>query len=143
LTSGLKKQEIRGFLEQVISLSKKEEKEFADAVLQVVAKANWQVIEELRGDESMCQALLELMEPEINKIVDSAVSSAIKSTKDSMLLEVEEKNKKTILRAIQSYRDFSLEPAVIRQLLMKTYELSSGEADNYMSLSGLHPSADK
>lgn len=79
---------------------KKEEKEFADAVLQVVAKANWQVIEELRGDESMCQALLELMEPEINKIVDSAVSSAIKSTKDSILLEVEEKNKKTILRAI-------------------------------------------
>ena len=48
----------------------------------------------------MCQALLELMEPEINKIVDSAVSSAIKSTKDSILLEVEEKNKKTILRAI-------------------------------------------
>lgn len=81
----------------------------------------------------MCQALLELMEPEISKIVDSAV----KSTRDSILSEVAEKNKQTILRAIQSCRDLSFEPAVIKQLLMKTYELSSREADNYVSLSAM------
>lgn len=139
LTLGLKKQEIREFLEQVVALSKKEEKEFADAILQVVAKANWQVTQELRGDENMCQALLELMEPEISKIVDSAV----KSTRNSILSEVAEKNKQTILRAIQSYRDLSFEPAVIKQLLMKTYELSSQEADNYVSLSEARSSVDK
>ncbi len=133
LTFGLKKQEIRDFLEQVVALSEKEEKEFADAILQVVVKANWQVTQELRGDENMCQALLELMEPEISKIVDSAV----KSTRDSILSEVAEKNKQTILRAIQSCRDLSFEPAVIKQLLMKTYELSSREADNYVSLSAM------
>lgn len=143
LSDGMHKQQLKDLLVKVESFHTKLDRELADAVLGVAIKANWQVAQELRGDGNMCEALMELMEPEINKIVDSAVSSAIKSTKDSMLLEVEEKNKKTILRAIQSYRDFSLEPAVIRQLLMKTYELSSGEADNYMSLSGLHPSADK
>ena len=71
------------------------------------------------------------------------VSSPVKSTRDSIRLEMEEKNRKTILRAIQSYRDLSLDPAVIKQLLMKTYELSSREADNYVSLSEARSSIDK
>ncbi len=70
-------------------------------------------------------------------------SSPVKSTRDSIRLEMEEKNRKTILRAIQSYRDLSLDPAVIKQLLMKTYELSSREADNYVSLSEARSSIDK
>ena len=44
------------------------DRELADSVLQVSVSANKQVVEELRGDENMCQALLEIMEPEINKI---------------------------------------------------------------------------
>lgn len=44
------------------------DREFADAVLGIAIKANWQVAQELRGDGSMCEALMELMEPEINKI---------------------------------------------------------------------------
>ena len=37
-------------------------------VLEVAIKASWQIAQELRGDGKMSQALLELMEPEINKI---------------------------------------------------------------------------
>ncbi len=161
LTCGLEKQEIRELLTNIGTLSKTHEKEYADAVLEAVTRANWQTIEELRGEEGMCQALLELMEPEINKIVDSAVKStrdfmvsemeaavkstrdsmasemeaAVKSTRDSMASEMEEKNKESILRAIKSYEEFKFDPVMMQKLLMKTYELSSGEADYYLSLS--------
>ena len=36
-----------------------------------MVKANWQIVEELREDEHMCQALLEIMEPKINKIKET------------------------------------------------------------------------
>lgn len=128
LSPGLEKQEIRNFLESVGELKRKEERAYADAIMEVVTRANWKIIEELRGDEKMCQALLELMEPEINKIVDSAV----KSTKDSMKLEMEKENEKSILRAIESYRDLNFDRSLIKELLMKTYELSAQEAEHYL-----------
>ena len=117
MTSGLKKQEIRGFLEQVISLSKKEEKEFADAVLQVVAKANWQVIEELRGDESMCQALLELMEPEINKIKESVR---------------EETTQQGIKNAITALKNSGHTNDAIKNFLVMAYSITQSEAEKYL-----------
>lgn len=43
-------------------------KELADSVLEVSIRANWEIIKELRRNENMCQALLEIMEPEIDKI---------------------------------------------------------------------------
>lgn len=39
-------------------------------------QANRQVVEELRGNERMCQALLEIMEPEINRIVEEATKQS-------------------------------------------------------------------
>lgn len=83
-------------------------------------------------------------EPEINKIVDSAVKAAvdsavkvavdstIKSTKDSMKLEMKKENEKSILRAIESYRDLNFDRSLIKELLMKTYELSAQEAEHYL-----------
>ena len=37
-------------------------------MLGVAIRANWRVAQELRGDGSMCEVLMELMESEINKI---------------------------------------------------------------------------
>lgn len=54
------------------SLSGKLDRELADAVLEVSVKANREIVEELKGDEAMCQALLEIMEPEIKEIVRQA-----------------------------------------------------------------------
>ncbi len=76
LSDKLKKQEMAALLKNIKSLSQKFDKELADAVLEVSVKANSQVVEELKGDEAMCQALLEIMEPEINKIVGLAKEEA-------------------------------------------------------------------
>ena len=69
LSDKLKKQEMEALLNRVRSLSGKLDRELADAVLEVSVKANREIVEELKGDEAMCQALLEIMEPEISQIV--------------------------------------------------------------------------
>lgn len=63
LSERLEKDDIRNLLEGVNRLTEKVDKELADSVLEVSIGANKQVIEELIGDDSMCQALMEIMEP--------------------------------------------------------------------------------
>ena len=68
-------------LKRARSLSGKLDRELADAVLEVSVKANREIVKELKGDEAMCQALLEIMEPEINQIVRQAREEAIRQAK--------------------------------------------------------------
>ena len=100
LSDKLKKQEMEALLNRVRSLSGKLDRELADAVLEVSVKANREIVEELKGDEAMCQALLEIMEPEINKIVGLAKEEADQKAKK----EAEE----TAAKLIQSQK-FSFE----------------------------------
>ena len=72
LSDKLKKQEMEALLNRARSLPGKLDRELADAVLEVSVKANREIVEELKGDEAMCQALLEIMEPEIKQIVRQA-----------------------------------------------------------------------
>ena len=46
-------------------------REFADSVLQVNIGANQQIMEELKRDITTCQALLELMEPELQQRIEA------------------------------------------------------------------------
>ena len=64
-------------------LTQEVEKQLADAVLEASIRANQQVVEELRGDEGMCQALLEIMEPEINRIVEEATERSRREVEQS------------------------------------------------------------
>ena len=91
---------MEALLKRARSLSGKLERELADAVLEVSVKANREIVEELKGDEAMCQALLEIMEPEINKIVGLAKEEADQKAKK----EAEE----TAAKLIQSQK-FSFE----------------------------------
>ncbi len=100
LSDKLKKEEMEALLKRARSLSGKLERELADAVLEVSVKANREIVEELKGDEAMCQALLEIMEPEINKIVGLAKEEADQKAKK----EAEE----TAAKLIQSQK-FSFE----------------------------------
>ena len=68
LSDGMQKQQLKDLLLKVESFHTKLDRELAEAVLGVAIRANWRVVQELRGDGNMCEALMELMEPEINKI---------------------------------------------------------------------------
>ena len=74
---------LRDFWEQIQGISGKYDRELADAVLEVCTRANWETIRELRGGgKEMCQAMLELMEPEINQIrKETAEKAAAEATR--------------------------------------------------------------
>lgn len=77
LSEKVEEQDMRKLLEHIRQLRKKFEREFADAVLEVSVRANKQILEKWKGDETMCQALLEIMESEILEIKKQAEESGI------------------------------------------------------------------
>ena len=85
LSGRLKKQELKDLLKRIDGLTHDFDRRLADAVLEVSVRANQEIVEELKGDASMCQALLEIMEPEINKITENAVIKADMETAKNML----------------------------------------------------------
>ena len=94
LSDKLKKEQLKSLLEHMDGLNQKLERELADAVLEVSIRANQEIVEELKGDESVCQALLEIMEPEINKIVGEATERVRRETEEKVRKETEEKVRK-------------------------------------------------
>lgn len=118
LSDKMEKQDMKELLEQVNALSQKQEREFADSVLEVSVRANRQVANELRvGGDSVCNALLELMEPEINKLAES---------------RAREKVQEAISKAVKSFRDLGADNEKIKEILMKNYALTSKEAGMYL-----------
>lgn len=92
-------------------------RELADSVLEVSIRANWKIVEELRGDGNMCQALLEIMEPEIMKIKEEVR---------------QETRQETILCAVEGFRDLGTGDDKIREILKKKYGFSDEEAEEYL-----------
>ncbi len=120
LSEKLGKQDLRGLLEKIRQLSGKTDRELADSVLEVSIGANRHAVEELKGDEEMCQALMEIMEPQL-------------------LLRDEEKIKeglqkglqKGIQGAVEMLREFGYKDSEIKATIIKKYGLSIEEAERY------------
>ena len=94
-------------------LKEKADKEFADSVLEVSIGANKQVIEELIGDGDMCQALMEIMEPQL------------------LLREMKGK-KEGIQGTVDTLREFGHGDMEIKNAIMQRYGLSKEEAEEYL-----------
>ncbi len=121
LSGQMEKQQMRELLEKIEKLDLKIDRELADSVLQVSIGANKQVVEELRGDENMCQALLEIMEPEINKIKAEVTREVTR-----------EVTKEGINNTILALRECGQTEDVIKQIISKAYHISFQEAENYL-----------
>ena len=124
LSGGLGREEIKELLEKAEGLGKKQERELAGSVLEVSLRANWEMIQELRGDEDMCQALMEIMEPEISKIREADAREFEKIR--------EEEARKLISCAVESFRDMGIGDERIREAIMKNYRLTEKEAAEYL-----------
>ncbi len=124
LSGGLGREEIKELLEKAEGLGKKQERELAGSVLEVSLRANWEMIQELRGDEDMCQALMEIMEPEISKIREADAREFEKIR--------EEEARKLISCAVESFRDMGIGEDRIREAIMKNYRLTEKEAAEYL-----------
>lgn len=67
LTRELTGQELEKLIIRVNAITDKQEKAYADAVLQVCMKANEKVVRAWKEEQGMCQALMELMAPELDR----------------------------------------------------------------------------
>ena len=65
----------------------------------------------------MCKALLEIMEPEIDKIIGEIRADDAHNS---------------IIRAVKSFRDLGVDDERIKWLLVKNYELSPNDAATYL-----------
>ena len=117
LSGKMKKQDMKELLDKIEAMKLTFDRELADSVLEVSIRANRHVVDELRGDGSMCQALLEIMEPEINKIKEDAVAAA---------------KEDEILCAVKSFRDLGASDIQIKDVLVKNHRLSFAEAEKYL-----------
>ena len=117
LSERLEKEDIRNLLEGVNRLTEKIDKELADSVLEVSIGANKQIIEELIGDDSMCQALMEIMEPVIQEKVKK---------------ELKKESKKGIQMTIDTLREFGHGDVEIKEAIMRRYDISDEEVEGYL-----------
>ena len=101
-------------IESAEKLTGKAEREFADSVLEVSIGANKQVIEELMGDERMCQALMEIMEPQLQ------------------LREKRGKEKGRRAGTVDTLRELGYGEPEIKNVIMQRYGLSVKEAEEYL-----------
>ncbi len=115
LSERMKKQSMVNLLKSVDRLTEKADKEFADSVLEVSIEANKQLIEELiQGDGDMCQALMEIMEPQLQ------------------LREKRGKEKGRIEGTVDTLRELGYGEPEIKNVIMQRYGLSVKEAEEYL-----------
>ncbi len=117
LSDRLQKQEMLELLERISRITQKFDRELADSVLEVSIRANRQIVDELKGGDGMCKALLEIMEPEIDKIIGEIRADDARTS---------------IIRAVKSFRDLGVDDGRIKEILVKNYELSPNDAAAYL-----------
>ena len=125
LTDEMQKQQLQELLDKTESFQTKFDRELAEAVLEVAIKANWQTAQELRGDGNMCQALMELMEPEINKIKENVREETTQQVTQQVMQQ-------GIRNAIIALRVCGNGDIEIKNAIMRAYGLSSNEAEEYL-----------
>ncbi len=113
LSDNLSKEDFREMLDKRKQMTEKEDRELADSVLEVSISANREIVDELIGDESMYEALMEIMEPKIKQREDAIMKKGIQGTVDTL-------------------RDFGHKDAEIKTAIIKRYNLSLEEAEGYI-----------
>ena len=112
--------DMRRLFREISSLEEKSDRELADSVLEVSVKANKQLVENLRGDDDMSQALLEIMEPLL-----------LEREKQVEIRAKQEGIKEGIRGLVDVLRDLGQSANGIESVIMQQYHLSENETKKY------------
>ena len=130
LSDKVTKQEMARAIEYSRNVRSKNERELIDAIFEVSVLANKSIVEELKmGDEDMCQALMEIMKPEIEEVVNTAVLQERRETTERVERETTERSIKV---AVEMLHSLNLGNAEIKEALQKNYNLSEEEVLSYL-----------
>lgn len=128
LSQKMKKQDVQELFQRIQTLQSRLDRELADSVLQVSIEANRQMVEKWKGDDHMCQALLEIMEPEI-RIIEKEREEA--GWQKGMEKGIQQGMRQGIQGAIDMLRKLGYQEEKIKSSIMEGYQLSVEEAEEY------------
>ena len=84
LTGKLSHEGAKRLIYETNGLERKDEKDFADSVLEVAMSANKAIFQRVKEGAEVCEALRKLMEPEMKQAITKAVDEAV-SEKDAVI----------------------------------------------------------
>lgn len=122
LSGKLEMRDMTELLEKIRQLTGKGDRELADSVLEVSIGANRKIVEEWKGDVNMCQALMEIMEPQLLLREQEGIEKGI-----------EKGLHKGIQGTIDALRKFGHGNLEIKETIMEEYGLSAEEAERYIN----------
>ncbi|MCM1210236.1 MAG: hypothetical protein NC318_01390 [Blautia sp.] len=142
LSNRVGKQDMAELLKRVSRLTEQGDRELADSVLEVSAQVNRKVIEEMEGDDSVSDALLEIMQPLVEPLIEARVEARMEPIIEARvearmepIIEARVKKeglKRGIQGTVEVLRDLGHEDIEIRQIIQKKYELSDEETAEYV-----------
>lgn len=119
-------QDVTRLLQSVRVLNGDFDRELADSVLEVSIKANLPVLAKIKGGENMCQALMELMKPEIDKIREKEKQQGIE------LGEKRGEKRGKIFGLVEAFREMGRNDQEIEKILLQKYGLTKEEIPTYL-----------
>lgn len=140
LSQRMKKRDMQELFQRIQQLKNRIDQEFADSVLQVSIEANRQMVEKWKGDDRMCQALLEIMEPEIRIIEkereEAGWQKGLKKGMQQGMQQgiqqgIQQGMRQGIQRAVDMLRKLGYQEEKIKAMIMEEYQLSEKNAEEY------------
>lgn len=125
LSSNVGEEDLRKVLEDVRKLKDKPDRESADSVLEVLLRENRGLVERMMGDDSMSDALLEIMEPKIKEIMEPKIIEIRRQARAEGL-------EQGIRYLVDAFRDYGHSDDEIKAAIIKKYHLSEEEAVSYL-----------
>ena len=105
-------------MENIRKLTEKEDKELADSVLQVSIEANRPLVDELMGDDGMCEALIEIMKPQLQQREQTGIREGLRMG---------------IQGTVDALREFGHSDCEIKATIIRKYDLSDEEVEKYLN----------
>lgn len=84
LTRNMEKTQAENLVFRMSGLSLKADRQDADSILELAMKANPKMFSKVKEENPMCEALMELMKPEMDAAVEKAVEKAIEEATDTV-----------------------------------------------------------
>lgn len=141
LSDRIEKQDMEELLKRISRLTEQGDRELADSVLEVSARVNRKVLEELKGDDNVSEALLEIMQPLIEPLIATRVEAGIETqmllvketvAKEALREGKKEGKKEGIQGTVDVLRDLGHGDIEIRQIIQKKYGLTDEELAEYI-----------
>ena len=145
LSDRIEKQDMEELLKRISRLTEQGDRELADSVLEVSAQVNREVLEELKGDDNMSEALLEIFMPIVEPLIEADIKTRVEAgiatqmllaketvAKEALKEGILEGKKEGIQGTVDVLRDLGHEDIEIRQIIQKKYGLTDEELAEYI-----------